>query len=218
MNVKSFASRVRELRQVRDLSQQDLARRLGVSRQTVFLVESGQSLPSLPLALKMASLFNQTIDKLIREDQAMHHLIPMSPFRGLRDLHEEIDRFFGEAMGPRHVAMPQTSVTALNVRQDEKNVYVEVAVPGFSADEIETEITDDYLTIRGQKKQEMQEKGKTWMRREFAFGSFERTIALPDSINADKADSMLKDGTLTITLPKSPQARPKVKKLKPKVS
>lgn len=197
MNAKKFASRVRELRTARDLSQHELARKLGVSRQTIFLVESGKSLPGLPLTLRMASLFDQTVDNL---------------------LNEQIGRFFEDAFGRSSLASTVSSmnVPAINVRQNKKNIYIDVAVPGFSADELETEITDDYLTIRGEKKQELQEKGKNYVRREFAYGRFERTIGLPDGVVADKADSTLKDGTLTITLPKSDEARPKVKKLKPK--
>lgn len=212
MNAKKFASRVRELRTARDLSQHQLALKLGVSRQTIFLVESGKSLPSLPLTLRMASLFNQTLDNLMNN--------PTPAFRGLRDLHEEIDRFFDDAFGrlPMPTALPSIGIPAINVRQDEENIYIDAAVPGFSADEIETEITDDYLTIRGEKKKELEEKDKNFMRREFAYGRFQRTIGLPDGIVADKADSTLKDGTLTITLPKSEEAKPKVKKLKPKAA
>lgn len=221
MNNPVLASRVRELRKHRNLTQEQFASQLGVSRQTIFLVETGQSLPSLPLTLKMAEIFDTTIDSLIniinnpREVKMHGELLPIFPVRGMRSFHDEIDRMFEEAFGQMPSA-PTAAVPPVNIHQDDKNVYVEAAVPGFAADEIETELTKDYLTIRGEKKQESQEKGKTFMRREFAYGRFERTLGLGEGLSIDKADSKIKDGKLTITLPKSPEAQPKVKKLKPK--
>lgn len=68
MNQKEFALRVRGLRKEHELTQEDLADKLGVSRQTIFMVETGQCLPSLEHALKLAAIFNQTIDSLLNDE------------------------------------------------------------------------------------------------------------------------------------------------------
>lgn len=168
MDAKIFSVKIRDLRKEQELTQQDLADKLGVSRQTVFLVESGQSLPSLPLAIKFASIFHQSIEDLL-------------------DIQSEFDRFFED---------PLTS------DQDAKNIYIEAAVPGFSAEEIEIEISEEQIKINGSNKQSF----------------FERTISLPQGIDFNNADSTLKNGILTITLPKSPEVKPKIKKLKPRAN
>lgn len=201
---------LKELRQTRQISQEELAEHLGVSRQTIFALERGLTDPSLTLACKIADFFDRQVEEVFFGEAH----VQLVPFRGIRDLHEEIDRFFDETVQTLPAVPSEGSVPAVNLRQDNKNVYVEFAVPGFTTDEIDTEITEKYLTVRGAKQEEREEKDKTWLRREFGAASFERSIALPQGVKVDKAEANLKDGKLSIILPKTEPAKPKTTKLK----
>lgn len=194
-----------------------MAKRLGVSRQTVFLIETGRSDPSVSLACQLAQELQTSIEELFNiREVSMNHLIPLSPFRGLRDLREEIDRLFDESFTHVPAIAPgvQVSIPALNIHQTDTAVVVEAAVPGYTQDEIDVEVKDDILTIQGEKKHEEEAKKEGYLRREFAYGRFERSLGLPDNVKSDEVNAELKDGTLTITLPKIEQEKPKVKKVK----
>lgn len=230
--------KVKDLRKAHDLSQEELAKRLGVSRQTVFLIESGRSDPSVSLACQIAHEFQTTIEELfniglpvnfgegrlpltqsvgqLSQEVSMNHLIPSPPFRELRDLREEIDRLFDESFTqmPTMMSGLQVSVPALNVHQTDKEVTIEAAVPGFKEDEIDIEVEDNLLTIRGEKKHEEEEKNKGYLRREFAYGRFERSVSLPDKVKVGQVKAELKDGTLVVVLPKVRTERAKAIKVK----
>lgn len=205
------------MRQAKELSQEALAKRLGVSRQTVFLIETGRSDPSVSLACHLAEELQTSIEELFNiREASMNHLIPLSPFRGLRDLREEIDRLFDESFTqlPTLAQGMPISIPALNIHQTETAVVIEAAVPGYKEDEIDVEVKDDILTIRGEKKHEEEAKKEGYLRREFAYGRFERSLGLPDNVKSDAVNAELKDGTLTISLPKIEPEKPKVKKVK----
>lgn len=225
--------KIKELRKARELSQEELAKRLGVSRQTVFLIETGQSDPSVSLACQLAQELQTSIEELFNislpayalrhaqgyseaKEVSMNHLIPFSPFRELRDLREEIDRLFDESFTqlPAPSQGMQLGVPALNIHQTDKEVVIEAAVAGYKEDEIDVEVKDDVLTIRGERKQQEEDKKKGYLRREFAYGRFERSLSLPETVNSDDINAELNQGTLVITLPKTEPEKPKVKKVK----
>ncbi|TSC93349.1 MAG: HSP20 family protein [Candidatus Berkelbacteria bacterium Licking1014_7] len=222
--------KLKELRQKKALSQQELAEELGVSRQTIFALEKGLWEPSLGLTLRICDMlevaFEDIFDleiknKLISSENVSEerggkmdrNLMPFSPFRGLGDLHCEIDRFFEDSFSsntPGNIArMP-----AINIHEEEDKFIVEAAVPGYREDEIDIEVGDDYLTVKGEKKEEKEEKGKKIHKREFAYGSFERTVSFPGLITYDKVSADLVDGALRISIPKKEPVKPKVRKVK----
>ncbi len=98
---------------------------------------------------------------------------------------------------------------ALDVAETPETLIVKAEVPGIDPKEIDISITGDTLTLKGEKHEEKEEKGKTWQRMERRYGSFSRTLTLPVPVKADKIDAESKDGVLTITLPKSVEALPK---------
>lgn len=214
--------KLKELRRQRKLSQEQVARQLGVSRQTIFALEKGMWDPSLTLAVKICRLFDTALDDLFDiekgGDMEMdRELMPWSPFRGLGELHREIDRFFDDSFSQSSQAIAR--IPAMNIHEAEGKYVVEAAVPGFKEDEIEIEAGEDYLTIKGEKKEEKVgssagEKDKKFHKREFSYGSFERTVAFPASIDEEKIEATLKDGTLEITIPQKAPAKPKVRKIR----
>ncbi|MCK6460959.1 MAG: Hsp20/alpha crystallin family protein [Planctomycetes bacterium] len=104
---------------------------------------------------------------------------------------------------------------AVNVAETPETVVVTAELPGLEPKEIEISVVGDTLTIRGEKRIEREEKGKTWYRREIAGGKFTRSFTLPASVDAEHVDATSKAGILTITLPKRAEA--KARKIEVKV-
>ena len=101
---------------------------------------------------------------------------------------------------------PSTDIT-----ETDKNVDVSVELPGMTQDDIDISLSHDALTIRGEKKIEHEEERKGVYMSERSYGSFYRTVPLPAGVDADKADATFKNGVLTISLPKTPEAQAKIK-------
>lgn len=137
--MERLAPILRKMREEQQISQEELAESIGCSRQTIFAIERGISDPSLTLARKIADFFDRQVEEV---------------FFG-----EEIDRFFEEAL---------QTLPAVNVKQDDENIYVEVA--------------------------------------------------LPAEVKSQSVEAVLKDGTLSITLPKAEPTKPKTTKVKIKTA
>ncbi|MBN2291025.1 MAG: Hsp20/alpha crystallin family protein [Pirellulales bacterium] len=94
------------------------------------------------------------------------------------------------------------SYPALDLWQDGENLYVEAELPGLELDDLEIYVTGgNELTLKGKREAPVVEDG-TWHRRERGFGNFSRVMTLPHNVNAEKVDATLKNGVLTVTLPK----------------
>jgi HSP20 family protein len=95
----------------------------------------------------------------------------------------------------------------LNVWEEGENIRVEAEIPGVKIEEVEVSFDNGELTLKGEKKFETKENAPLH-RRERLYGAFTRTLTLPWEIVADKVSAELKDGILTITLPKAEAAKP----------
>jgi HSP20 family protein len=146
-------------------------------------------------------------------------LIKWEPSESLATLRREVDRLFEDFFdgGSRHFWGHGTA-PAVEVCDTKDAVVVKAQVPGVSKDQLQVDITDDTLTLKGARKEEEKQEDKNFYRREFHYGAFTRTMALPMAVQADKATAQLKDGVLEITLPKSASAQAKVKQIPIQVS
>jgi len=99
----------------------------------------------------------------------------------------------------------------IDVHEDEKAVYLKAEIPGMEEKDIDVTLKENMLTISGEKKEEKTEEDKNQSYRycERRFGSFSRTIELPDAINAEAVKASYKNGVLKVELPKSESAKPK---------
>jgi len=95
----------------------------------------------------------------------------------------------------------------LDVYQDDKNIYVKSTIAGVKPEDLEISINNDMLTIRGQRTQADEVKEKDYFYQECYWGSFSRSLILPVEVKTDKVSATLKDGVLTITLPKLQRQR-----------
>jgi len=98
---------------------------------------------------------------------------------------------------------------SLDLVESDNELTVTAELPGVNPKEIEVNVTGNTLTIRGEKKQEREEKGKDFHRVERHYGSFHRSVELPVAVDADQVKAEYKDGVLTLRLPKHPEAKPK---------
>jgi len=105
---------------------------------------------------------------------------------------------------------------AIDVHESTNDIVVMADLPGVTKDDIDVSVHGDLLTIKGEKKQEREEKDKDFVRTERFYGSFSKSITLPAEVDVAKVDANYKDGVLKLTLPKKEEAKPKQIQIKVK--
>ena len=105
----------------------------------------------------------------------------------------------------------------VDVTENDKEIKISAELPGMDEKDIEVSLHNDMLTIKGEKKEEKEDKGKDYYRMERSYGSFLRTIPLPAEVETDKVEAKFKKGVLSITLPKTAKAVAETKKIAVKV-
>jgi HSP20 family protein len=108
------------------------------------------------------------------------------------------------------VSARNTSMPAVNIREDEKRFTLDLAVPGIDKKDLKIEINDDIITISSEQKSEKEEKSDDFKRREFSYTSFCRSFYLPENVTREKIEANYKDGILTVVLPKDEEEKTKL--------
>jgi HSP20 family protein len=93
-------------------------------------------------------------------------------------------------------------VPSLDIAETETDVMIKAEVPGIDPKELDISVSDNILKIKGEKKEEKEEKTKSFHRCERSYGSFTRSVTLPAEVDASEIEAKAKDGILTITIPK----------------
>ena len=133
-------------------------------------------------------------------------------FGRLTNLRDELDRLFEsplEQIARSSQLLSGGWVPPLDVYEDKDHLTVKAELPGMKREEIEVSLHDGALTISGERKSETKHEGAEVYRSERFVGRFQRTVALPSAVTADKVKANYKDGILTVTLPKTEEAKPK---------
>ena len=132
-------------------------------------------------------------------------------FGRLTNLRDEIDRLFEAPLAEfaRTSQLLSGWSPALDVYEDKDNVYVRAELPGMQREEIDLSLHNGSLSISGERKSEEKFKDAEVYRGERFFGRFQRTVTLPTAIAVEKVKAEYKDGILTVTLPKTEEAKPK---------
>jgi len=145
--------------------------------------------------------------------------------REMESLHREVDRLFQDFWrgSGRGSLLPESwglaDVTPrIDETEDEKAYHVKVELPGMDKDDVEITLSEGVLTIRGEKKQAEEEKGKDFYRQERSFGAFRRSVAVPGAVEEGKIQASFKNGVLSVALPKSKEAQKKVKHISVKAA
>jgi len=148
----------------------------------------------------------------------MSSLIKWEPFSDLVSLRDAMDRLFEDSF-VRTRGMPVAfgaEALAVDMYETPEAIVVKTAVPGVKPEDLDITITGDVLTIRGESKtEEKVEKGR-WIRQERLYGAFQRSMQLPGSVVADKAEANFEHGMLTLKIPKSEETKPKTIKVETK--
>lgn len=105
-------------------------------------------------------------------------------------------------------------VPSVDLFEENNDIVVKAELPGMTKDDIEVTLTDDTITVSGEKKKEEKVEKKDYYRWECSYGSFSRTFTLPAEVLKDKVKTKLKDGVLEIRLPKTEEAKKKEVKIK----
>jgi HSP20 family protein len=124
-----------------------------------------------------------------------------------RDMEDFFDRFFRHSGLP--VATGRESLATgdwsphVDIAETDKEYLVKAELPDVTREDMHVSVDNGVLSIRGEKKQEKEEKGKKFHRIERHYGSFSRSFTLPDNVDASAIKATFKDGVLNVTLPKS---------------
>jgi HSP20 family protein len=163
-------------------------------------------------------------DKGKEKGKETRELAPWRPFSDLtrweRDMERMMDDFFDRRMRPwwpeRWLRTEgfTTNVPALDVFEEKDELVVKAELPGMEKDNVEVNLTDHTLTIKGEKKKEEEVKEEKYYRSERSYGSFVRTLQLPADVQSDKVKASFKNGVLEVRLPKTEEAKGKEIKVK----
>jgi HSP20 family protein len=136
------------------------------------------------------------------------------PFTALR---REMDRLFdsfGRDVGwPAEGSRAAAMTPSIEVSESEGELKIDADLPGVEEKDVDVAISDNVLTIKGEKKAEREEKKKDFHLVERSYGSFSRSLTLPFVVDPDQAKATFKNGVLSISLPKPPEVQAKAKKI-----
>lgn len=136
-----------------------------------------------------------------------------SPFDALhREMTSLFDSFFRDVEQtfrgwPAWRGAPAFVSPSVEVSETDDEVRVTAELPGLTEKDVEVSVDNDVLILRGEKKQEREEKKRSYHLVERAYGRFEREIPLPAGLDLDKVEAKFKNGVLTVVLPKTPEAK-----------
>ena len=137
-------------------------------------------------------------------------LAPWRPFRELERMRREMDRLwdsFFEGRPRRKIEELGEWGPSLDLSETKNDLIVKAEVPGMDPKDIDISLDKDILTIKGEKKQETEEKEENYHFIERTYGAFARSIRLPRGVHSDKINASYKNGVLRVTLPKSEEAK-----------
>ncbi len=133
----------------------------------------------------------------------------IDPFDLVTDLQDDMNRLFTSSLRRGSTASVGEIIPSLEVKEDENQFQVHLDIPGMDRKDLDISVTGNTLTVKGERKEEENKKGKGYFYSERRYGSFQRSVELPVEVEADKVAANYKDGVLELTLPKSERAKPK---------
>lgn len=145
-------------------------------------------------------------------------IVRWDPFRDLMTLQDRMNRLFDQTMS-RTRADEEEGMTvstwspAVDIFETADSIVMKAELPGVSRANIDIQVRDNTLTLKGERKFEREVKEENYLRIERSYGAFQRAFSLPTVIQQDKIRAVFKDGVLEVTLPKAEEAKPKQVKI-----
>jgi HSP20 family protein len=148
-----------------------------------------------------------TTDK--KEGTVMAMLTMWHPFRELARVQEEMNRAFGDERALYRAGESVGWTPACDIHEDGEEIVVRAELAGVEPKDVEIRYENGVLTLKGERKLEMEEQRENYHRVELSYGTFTRGFSLPASIDAEKIRAESKHGVLLVHLPKKPEAKPR---------
>ena len=130
-------------------------------------------------------------------------------FEQLNRMRQQFDRVFGEDAGTQRGLLGAGVFPQINLTEDRDKFYVRAELPGVQSEDLELQATGKNLSLSGERKIEAENEGVRYHRREREAGKFSRIIAMPTEIDPDRIEAGMKDGVLTIRVPKAEAVKPR---------
>ncbi|ADR19044.1 Hsp20/alpha crystallin family protein [Calditerrivibrio nitroreducens] len=141
-------------------------------------------------------------------------IVKWDPFKDLLSIQERINKIFEENAYPEAAVQNRGEfVPPVDVFEKENEIVLLMDIPGVSEEDIEIQVNDGVLSIKGEKKAPFEKENDNCYRMERQFGKFSRMFSLPNYLDFTNIKASLKDGLLKISIPKSEQAKAKVIKV-----
>ena len=140
-------------------------------------------------------------------------LTTWKPFKELGIVRNEMDRLWDSFLEGRPKVRFGEWFPSLDVAETKNDIVVKVELPGMDQKDIDISLSDGHLMIKGEKKQEKEEKEENYHFIERSYGTFTRSVHLPKEVKRDKISASYKNGVLKVLLPKSEEAKKKEVKI-----
>jgi HSP20 family protein len=132
------------------------------------------------------------------------------PFRELVEMQNRLNTIFREPASSSNELMTSGAfVPPVDIYADEQKIVLKVELPGMSEKDIDIQLENHTLTLRGERKVEKEEKEENFVRIERRYGSFQRSFTLPETVDPESVNAVYENGVLKIELAKREQAKPK---------
>ena len=131
------------------------------------------------------------------------------PFRDLMSIQNELNRLFGRTYAGEVGSVGGTWVPPLDIYETDEKFVVTMELPGIEADDVDVSVEDSTLTISGERKFSEEVSEETYRRVERGYGSFSRSLSLPQTADAEHIEASFDKGVLRIEVPKAEVAKPK---------
>ena len=131
-------------------------------------------------------------------------------WNSLRSLQREINSLFDDDFFPASTGLFDRRYSpTIDMVENAENYVLMCELPGIGQADIDVQVADNVLTIKGEKKESADDTDRKWFKRESWYGSFQRTISLPSGINVENIAAEMENGVLRLTLPKQEEVKPK---------
>jgi HSP20 family protein len=140
-------------------------------------------------------------------------IIRWEPFRDLVSTQDRFNQLFndtfGRAFGDQQEVSPRAWIPPVDIYETGDSLVLKAELPGINPDDVEIRVEDNTLYLKGERKFAKEVEEENLHRVERSYGTFTRTFALPNTINADKVKAEYENGVLTLIMPKREEAKPR---------
>ncbi len=148
----------------------------------------------------------------------MMAIVRWDPFRDVVTLQDRMNRLFDQALsktraGDEEGLTASTWLPAVDIFETADSIVMKAELPGVSRENIDIQVRDNTLALKGERTFEREVKDENYLRIERSYGAFQRAFSLPTAIQQDKIKAVFKDGVLEVTMPKAEEAKPKQVKI-----